>query len=87
MRATFATFDLLAWRRRLQWTQTRAAHELGLSHAAYRAAEYHASDTRGKPVRLAYIRLAQLIEAHPPRQYWQPPPIVRGVNPKRRKAA
>jgi DNA-binding XRE family transcriptional regulator len=76
MRNTYATFDLPAWRRRMGWNQDRAAHELGVELSTYRRAEYLSADHPGHPVKLAVVRLAQLLEAHPPKSMWNPPPVV-----------
>lgn len=87
MRTTYASFDLLAWRRRMGWTQARAAHELGMSGSHYRAAEYHCADTRGRPTKLQLIRLAQLLEDRPPKLQWQPPPLLSAARMRRREKA
>ena len=62
MKTTVVPFDLRAWRRRLRWTQARAAEALGVSASAYCAAEYRAEDRAGAPVRKTLALLAQALE-------------------------
>lgn len=62
MKTSKDPFDLPAWRRRMQWTQARAAEELGLTVSGYQHAEYRSTDLPGNPVNRTVVILAKLLE-------------------------
>lgn len=62
MKILTESYDLVAWRRRMDWTQAQAAAALGLSLSGYCEAEYRCADTPGQPVRKTVAMLARMIE-------------------------
>jgi transcriptional regulator with XRE-family HTH domain len=60
VKRTVVPFDLRTWRYKMRWTQARAAAELGLSLAAYRAAEYRSDDRHECSKTIALLALVLL---------------------------
>lgn len=62
MNVTTRSFDLLAWRTRMRFSQKVAADALCLSLSGYCRAEYRSSDTPGRLTNATVAKLAELLE-------------------------